>query len=118
MNKLFLLTLSLIVSATILSCKIKKMPNEVITQKNFRIGFYNVENLFDTINIDGKADEEFTPKSKKKWNTKRYFKKLNDLAKVVDGMNYPAILGLCEVENAAVLKDFIAETSLKNHDYK
>ena len=117
MNKLFLFTLSLIVSATILGCKIKKMPNEVITQKNFRIGFYNVENLFDTINIDGKADEEFTPKSKKKWNTKRYFKKLNDLAKVVDGMNYPAILGLCEVENAAVLKDFIAETSLKNHDY-
>ena len=117
MNKLLLFILSLTVFASIFSCKIKKTPTEVITQKDFRIGFYNVENLFDTIDIDGKADEEFTPESKKKWNTERYFKKLNDLAKVVDGMNYPAIMGLCEVENATVLKDFIGETSLKNHDY-
>ncbi|MFK8006839.1 MAG: endonuclease [Saprospiraceae bacterium] len=117
MNKLFFFILSLAVLATFFSCKIKKTPTEVITQKDFRIGFYNVENLFDTIDIDGKADEEFTPESKKKWNTERYFKKLNDLAKVVDGMNYPAILGLCEVENATVLKDFTTETSLKNHDY-
>ena len=117
MNKFFFFILSLAVFATIFSCKIKKTPTEVITQKDFRIGFYNVENLFDTIDIDGKADEEFTPESKKKWNTERYFKKLNDLAKVVDGMNYPAIMGLCEVENATVIKDFIAETSLKNHNY-
>ena len=117
MKKLFFFILSLTVFATVFSCKIKKTPTEIITQKDFRIGFYNVENLFDTIDIDGKADEEFTPESKKKWNTERYFKKLNDLAKVVDAMNYPAILGLCEVENATVLKDFIAETSLKNHDY-
>jgi len=117
MKKLFFFILSLAVFATIFGCKIKRMPTEIITQKDFRIGFYNVENLFDTIDIDGKADEEFTPASKKKWNTERYYKKLNDLAKVVDAMNYPAILGLCEVENATVLKDFVAETSLKNHDY-
>lgn len=117
MNKITLSLLSLAVFASVFSCKIKKAPTEVITQMDFRIGFYNVENLFDTIDIAGKADEEFTPESDKKWNTERYFKKLNDLAKVVDAMNYPAILGLCEVENATVLKDFIAETSLKNHDY-
>lgn len=117
MNKLLFFILCLVAFATVFSCKIKKTPTEVITQKDFRIGFYNVENLFDTIDIDGKADEEFTPESKKKWNTERYFKKLQDLAKVVDGMNYPAILGLCEVENATVLKDFITETSLKNHNY-
>jgi len=117
MNKLILFILSLGVFAIFFSCKISKTPTEVITQKDFRIGFYNVENLFDTIDIDGKADEEFTPQSKKKWNTERYFKKLNDLAKVVDGMNYPAILGLCEVENATVIRDFITETTLKNHDY-
>ncbi len=117
MNKFFFFTLSLIFCASVFSCKIKQTPTEVITQKDFRIGFYNVENLFDTIDIEGKADEEFTPQSKKKWNTERYFKKLNDLAKVVEGMNYPAILGLCEVENATVLQDFISETSLKNHNY-
>ncbi len=117
MHKLTFLILSLAVFTSVLSCKIKKTPTEVITQKDFRIGFYNVENLFDTIDIEGKADEEFTPQSKSKWNTERYYKKLNDLAKVVDAMNYPAILGLCEVENATVLKDFISETSLKNHNY-
>jgi len=77
MKKLFFFILSLAVFATIFGCKIKRMPTEIITQKDFRIGFYNVENLFDTIDIDGKADEEFTPASKKKWNTERYYKKLN-----------------------------------------
>ena len=30
--------------------------------------FYNVENLFDTINSPTKNDDEFTPNSKKLWN--------------------------------------------------
>ena len=31
--------------------------------------FYNVENLFDTINSTNTKDSEFLPDSKKKWNT-------------------------------------------------
>ena len=33
-------------------------------------------------------------------------------------MEYPSLLGVCEVENEAVLKDFINETSLKSHNYQ
>jgi hypothetical protein len=36
------------------------------------IVFYNVENLFDTINQPDVIDEDFLPTGKLKWNTKRY----------------------------------------------
>jgi len=39
MKKLFFFILSLTVFATVFSCKIKKTPTEIITQKDFRIGF-------------------------------------------------------------------------------
>ena len=41
-------------------------------KKKFQIAFYNVENLFDTINAPGKNDGEYTPESKKNWNTDKY----------------------------------------------
>ena len=36
-------------------------------------GFYNVENLFDTIDSKYTIDEQFLPSSEKAWNTKKYF---------------------------------------------
>jgi predicted extracellular nuclease len=84
---------------------------------NYRVAFYNVENLFDTVDDPAKPDEEFLPESKKKWTPERYQVKLDHLAKVVEGMGYPALIGLAEVENATVLADFCKKTSLKAHDY-
>ena len=96
------------------NCKSSKIP----TYKNtYRIGFYNVENLFDTIDNPLKPDEEFTPQSKKQWNTERYNKKLNDIAKVINSMQSPAIMGLCEVENETVLQDLTQNTSLNKYNY-
>ena len=40
------------------------------------IAFWNVENLYDTINDAKIDDEEWLPTSKNKWNTERYSKKL------------------------------------------
>ena len=117
MNKSILLPLFLFVFVILFSCKSPQKASQLDAPSQIRIGFYNVENLFDTIDLPEKIDEEFTPTSKKEWNTKRYYKKLNDLAKIVDAIKYPAILGLCEVENKTVLKDFVSETSLKNHNY-
>ncbi len=83
-----------------------------------RIAFYNVENLFDTTDDpDNTGDDEFLPSSKKNWTPERYQTKLDHLAKVVEGMGYPALIGLAEVENEAVLKDFCEKTSLKAHNY-
>jgi len=83
--------------------------------------FYNVENLFDTINDPTIDDEEFLPASAKKWNTERYNKKLENLAKVISSVNtneLPEIVGFAEIENRTVLEDLINTTNLKKGNYK
>ncbi|MBN1251163.1 MAG: hypothetical protein JXR51_12815 [Bacteroidales bacterium] len=87
----------------------------------FTLAFYNVENLFDTINNPQKKDEEFLPESDKKWTTKRYWQKINNLSKVISSINLnglPEIVGLCEVENKSVLQDLVNSELLKPGDYQ
>ena len=86
--------------------------------------FYNVENLFDTINSANTQDHEFLPNSEKKWNTYRYNYKLNQLEKVFASIveehnnnNIPDIIGLCEVENKVVIKDLLRTPIFTNHNY-
>lgn len=93
-------------------------PSTTITKTDYRIGFYNVENLFDLEDAPRKADEDFTPNGKQKWTQERYDKKINDLAKVIAAMDMPEILGLCEVENEAVVKDLAANKQLSDGKYK
>lgn len=83
---------------------------------SYIVGFYNVENLFDTIDDPRKNDNAFLPGSKKKWTGERYHKKLNDIAKVIytiDSTNLPVVFGLAEVENKAVVQDLIDTKNLK-----
>ncbi len=90
---------------------------------NVSVGFYNLENLFDTKDDPAKLDDDFTPTGFKKWDEKRYAKKLKKLAKVISKIGKketgapPALLGVAEVENARVLEDLIQVKSLKKHDY-
>lgn len=88
------------------------------------IGFYNVENLFDTINTPDVNDVDFTPTGVNQWNTQRYYEKLDRLSEVVallgtektpDGL---AVLGLCEIENKAVIQDLIETERLAPRGYK
>jgi len=44
------------------------------------VGFYNLENLYDTINDPHKNDEEFLPQGKNAWNTEKYLTKLHNMA--------------------------------------
>lgn len=84
------------------------------------IGFYNVENLFDTIDDPLKKDNEFTPDSAKNWNSERYDQKIEMLAEVIASMgsaSNPAIIGLCEVENIGVLNDLSANAQIKKAKY-
>ena len=87
--------------------------------------FYNVENLFDTIDNPNTRDNEFLPKSEKKWDTYRYNYKLNQLDKVFSEIikkenenRLPDIIGLCEVENKFVIDDLLKTETFKNHSYK
>jgi predicted extracellular nuclease len=82
------------------------------------IGFYNVENLYDTINDSQIDDEEFLPQGKNKWDGARFQKKLDNLARVIDSIgNGPSVLGLCEVENRYVLEQLCEHSRLKPKDY-
>lgn len=82
-----------------------------------RIAFYNVENLFDTIDDPIKPDDDFTPEGRQQWSKARYFAKLLKIAKVVEGMEHPAFIGMCEVENKSVLEDLVSRPALSNRAY-
>jgi endonuclease/exonuclease/phosphatase family metal-dependent hydrolase len=97
----------------------KPHVSRIVLQDSVRLMFYNVENLFDTIN-SSKIDEEFLPSGSRRWNTYKYFRKLNNIYKVIvlagDKMP-PDIIGLCEVENARVMQDLINKTYLSKQSY-
>lgn len=89
-------------------------------QQKLCIAFYNQENLFDTIDDPLKNDNEFLPEAKKQWNSERYRTKINHMSKVIASMNEekaPDVLGMCEVENATVLKDITKDPQLKKAKY-
>ncbi|MDC0584346.1 endonuclease [Bacteroidales bacterium] len=90
-------------------------------ETGFSVLFYNVENLFDTINTPHKNDSEFTPQGNKEWNRSRYYRKLQNIYKVVAAAgkwDTPKIVALCEVENRAVLEDLISKTPFNRLSYK
>lgn len=90
-------------------------------KQQLKVVFYNVENLFDTIDDKHKNDNEFLPGSEKAWNGERYQHKLANLGKVlvaIDSLEFPAIVGLTEVENRRVVEDLVHLTSLRAVPYR
>ena len=96
-------------------------------QRNYdvaTVGFYNLENLFDTLDTPDVRDSEFTPLGDKRYGAKIYEEKQNNLARVVaeigtdispDGL---AVLGVCEIENRDVLEDFIRHPNFQRRNYR
>lgn len=86
----------------------------------YGVMFYNLENLFDTINQNGSYDIEFTPQGARKWDTQKYNAKLHNLAYALQQMatEYtpmgPAVIGVAEVENINVLKDLVRQPEIKD----
>lgn len=110
-----------VVGLFFISCNSRKESRKSKSGQYARVLFYNVENLFDTIDTDGVNDAEFLPESDKQWNTERYYDKLTKLSKVISSADtgyYPDIIGLCEVENKAVIEDLISTELLKKEGYK
>ncbi len=74
------------------------------------VAFYNVENLFDTIDDPDKFDDEFTPEGKREWTEKRYENKIYKISGTIKDLALkngvpPFLMGLTEIENEKVLKD-------------
>lgn len=83
--------------------------------------FYNVENLFDTIDDKHINDNEYLPSADKKWDSKKYNIKLNNLSKVISSISpndLPWLVGLCEVENKTVVQDLINTDLLRKGKYE
>lgn len=87
------------------------------------VAFYNLENLFDTIN-NPNNDDDWLPQGKENWTSKRYNKKLQNMARVIAeiGTNdqqkeSPSLLGVSEVENRGVLEDLVKQPMIANKDY-
>ena len=92
-------------------------------QKPHMVVFYNLENLFDTINDPDKWDDEFLPDGAKKWNSVKYQKKLSNMERVLFDIaainkNFPAVIGVSEIENRLVLEDLIAQPKLAHGNYR
>jgi len=89
-------------------------------QRRFRVMTYNVENLFDTVHDAGKADLEFLPEAERRWDSRRYWKKLGRLCSVIaaaGGESPVDLVALCEVENDSVLTHLLRRTLLRRLDY-
>lgn len=77
------------------------------------MAFYNLENLFDTINANGKYDLEYSPEGAKGWDSKRYWNKIGNMARAIVAMRTPetplgpALIGIAEVENRSVVQDLV-----------
>jgi len=88
------------------------------------IGFYNVENLFDTEDDPDIWDEEFTPDGKKAWTEDKYKEKITNMAYVISQMgkdltpNGVSILGLSEIENRKVVEDLLQDPQIKDRGYE
>ena len=85
----------------------------------YAIGFYNLENLFDTQHDEGHNDYEYLPDGRNKWSEMKYTHKLRNMARVLSEMGTDklpygcAAIGVSEVENAHCLADLCNEPALK-----
>ena len=52
----------------------------------YAIGFYNLENLFDTCHDEGHNDYEYLPEGRNKWTGMKYTHKLRNMARVLADM--------------------------------
>jgi hypothetical protein len=93
------------------------IPSGAAKERSYVIGFYNLENLFDTYHDEGKNDYEFLPDGANNWTDEKYQKKLSNMAKVISAMHddnkvWHAVLGVSEVENRHVLEDLVSQPSI------
>ncbi|NCT09694.1 MAG: endonuclease/exonuclease/phosphatase family protein [Flavobacteriia bacterium] len=118
MKKSLLISFIFLLTMTVIFSQEKKKQYNIRT-----IAFYNLENLFDTIN-DLTINDEASPMMELKSNkSKVYWQKINNMASVISQIGAdktntsPAIIGVSEVENLSVLEDLVKSEHLAKMDY-
>ncbi len=97
--------------------------------------FWNLENFFDpfaqrqtytaaqTDSLSGGTGDEYTPRGEKHWTWRKFSLKRDLIAKTIMASKeefgqFPAVIGVCEVENRYVLSSLLEDTPLAALDYK
>ena len=127
MKKLAFILVSLLLTQGLYAQKAAKKRGGTSQKEQYKIicvGFYNLENLFDTLNTPGVRDDDFTPEGSYAYTGKIYQEKLQNLSYVVSKLGTEktpdgaAILGVCEIENKEVLVDLTKQDRIKNRNYQ
>lgn len=112
--------------AIISSCASKnKIVEKTTTAKEVKVqlscvAFYNLENLFDTIDNENVNDAEYLPNGPMKWGTMKYKAKLANMSYAISQIGLdqsPAgvsFIGVSEIENRGVLEDLVKQPALKD----
>lgn len=92
--------------SVLISCA-RTVNTDIRNTNEATIIFYNVENLFDTIDDPHKLDNDFLPNGRYNWNTERYNNHLTNTARLMDNLDNILAMGICEIENREVLEDLL-----------
>lgn len=117
LNRILKLSLAVLMGVSVTLCAWSQAPKKYQT---FGVAFYNLENLFDTINNNGKYDKEFSPEGKNRWDGNKYWSKIKNLSYAISQMTTkttpkgPAIIGVSEIENITVLQDLVKADAIKD----
>ncbi len=109
----------LIIAAIALMLGIGASAQEKTKYRVYGVAFYNLENLFDTINSNGAYDLEYSPAGAKQWGTHKYKNKIHNMAYAISQLTTkttpqgPAIIGVSEIENESVLIDLVNDPQIR-----
>lgn len=106
-----------------------RMGGNAYAQKGERMSLtfveYNCENLFDCSHDSLKNDYDFLPEGNMRWTRSRYWKKLNDIGRVVQqcggsGKEWrlPDLVALVEVENDSTIQMLTRVSMLAGAGYR
>ncbi|MCR5709599.1 MAG: endonuclease/exonuclease/phosphatase family protein [Bacteroidales bacterium] len=89
----------------------------------YTVMFYNLENLYDTVDDPGAADDQFTPLGDRRWTKDKYNRKLSNLSEIFSAAasahgGFPVVAGVSEVENLKVLQDLVSQKRMAGAHYK
>lgn len=124
MKKLFAIMLAVLAPIATVAAQMPAKGDPQARYKVFGVAFYNLENLFDTINANGTYDLEFSPKGAKQWDSRKYWSKINRLATAIEAMvtpttpQGPAVIGVSEIENESVLQDLVKAAPIRSRAYR
>jgi len=119
------ITLALLISS---ACTAKNnlapTPDAKLKLQVSCVAFYNLENLFDTIDNANVIDEEFLPNGAMRWGAMKYTAKLQHMSNAISqiGLEYSpqgiALIGVSEIENSGVLEDLVKQPELAKRSYQ